>query len=146
GQLCHNINGTIHSLTYNAKGESGSCARRHSRDWQRPPMLNPIINIFIPTAHLLTLSDDGRLGPIQANLLAIGIPATYGIGSLIRNRKVNAQSILGIISVLLTGVIAVFRLDTTLFPVKEAIIPIGFAIILVVSNRTSFPIVKLLFD
>lgn len=109
-------------------------------------MLNPIVNIFLPIAILLTLSDEDRLGPIPAVLLAIGIPATYGIAMLVRSRKVNAQSILGIVSVLLTGVIAVFRLDTALFPFKEAVVPIGFAIILIVSNRTSFPVVKLLFD
>lgn len=109
-------------------------------------MLNAIVNIFIPIAILLTLSGEDRLGPIPALLLAVGIPATYGIYGLARSRKVNAQSILGIVSVLLTGVIAVFRLDTALFPLKEAIVPIGFAIILVVSNRTGFPIVKMLFD
>ncbi|HWV23803.1 MAG TPA: VC0807 family protein [Thermomicrobiales bacterium] len=109
-------------------------------------MLNPIINIFLPIAILLTLSDEDRLGPIPAVLLAVGIPVIYGTTTLLRSRKVNAQSILGITSVLLTGVIAVFRLDTALFPVKEAAVPIGFAVILLVSNRTSFPVVKLLFD
>lgn len=109
-------------------------------------MLNALINIFLPIAILLTLSSEERLGPVPAVLLAIGIPATYGIYGLIRTRKVNSQSLLGVISVLLTGVIAVFKLDTALFPVKEAVIPIGFAIVLVISNRTSFPIVKLLFD
>lgn len=109
-------------------------------------MLNAFINIALPIAILLTLSGDDRLGPIPALLLAIGIPATYGISGLVRSRKVNAQSILGVLSVLLTGIIAVFRLDTAFFPIKEAAIPIGFALIVVGSNRTGFPIAKLLFD
>lgn len=109
-------------------------------------MINALVNIFIPIGILLTLSSEDRLGAIPALLLAIGIPAVYGITMLLRTRKINTQSILGIISVLLTGVIAVFRLDTILFPIKEAAIPIGFAIVLLVTNRTRFPIVKLLMD
>lgn len=101
-------------------------------------MLNALINIVSPIAVLLTLSSEDRLGPLPALILAIGIPATYGVYGLFRTRKVNSQSLL--------GVIAVFELNIVLFPIKEAVIPIGFAIILVISNRTSFPIVKMLFD
>jgi hypothetical protein len=109
-------------------------------------MLNALLNIFIPITILLTLSSEDRLGPLPAVLLAVGIPATYGTVNLFRTRKVNTSSILGIISVLLTGVIAVFRLDTGLFAVKEAAIPVAFAAVLLVSNRTSFPVVRLLFE
>lgn len=109
-------------------------------------MINGIVNILLPVAILLSLSDDDRLGPIPALLLAIGIPATYGVWDLFRTRKVSASAIMGVISVLLTGVIGVFELSTDLFPIKEALIPVGFALILLVSNRMSLPVVKLLFD
>ena len=109
-------------------------------------MSNAVINIILPVAILLLLSDDSRLGPLPALLLAVGIPMIYGIWELVRSRAVNISSIMGIVGVLLTGVIAVFELDTELFAVKEAAIPIGFAAILLVSNRMQFPVVKLLFD
>lgn len=109
-------------------------------------MSKALINIFLPVAILLTLSDESRLGPLAALLLAVGIPATYGTWELVRTRKINASSILGIVSVLMTGAIAVFELDTRYFAVKEAAIPVGFAAILLISNRMSFPVVKLLFD
>lgn len=109
-------------------------------------MSNAVINIILPVAILLLLSDDSRLGPLPALLLAMGIPMIYGIWELVRSRAVNISSIMGIVGVLLTGVIAVFELDTELFAVKEAAIPIGFAAILLVSNRMQFPVVKLLFD
>ena len=109
-------------------------------------MSNVLINILLPVVILLTLSDDDRLGPLPALLLAVGIPATYGIWDLFRTRKINASAIMGIISVFLTGVIGVFELSTDLFPIKEALIPLGFALILLVSNRMSLPVVKLLFD
>lgn len=108
--------------------------------------MSRFVNIALPVIILLTLSSEDRLGPLPALLLAIGIPAAWGIQELARSRRVNASSIMGIVSVLLTGVIAVFELDTEFFAVKEAAIPIGFAVILLVSNRMSFPVVKLLFD
>jgi hypothetical protein len=109
-------------------------------------MLKALINIFLPVLILLTLSDDDRLGPLNAVLLAVGIPAAYGFWELWRSRKIDTSAILGIVSVLLTGVIAVFELPTELFAWKEAIVPVGFAVILLISNRMSFPVVKLLFD
>lgn len=105
-----------------------------------------IINVLLPIAILVLLSDDRFLGALPALLLAIAIPAAYGVWDLLRRRRVDASTILGILSVLLTGVIAVFKLPSGLFAVKEALIPVGFAALLLVSNRTSFPIVKLLFD
>lgn len=109
-------------------------------------MINGIVNILLPVVILLTLSDEDRLGPIPALLLAVGIPASFGVWELARTRKINASAIMGVVSVLLTGVIGVFELPTSLFPIKEALIPVGFAIILLVSNRMAFPVVKLLFD
>jgi hypothetical protein len=109
-------------------------------------MAKPLLNIFLPIVILLTLSDPDRLGALPALLLAVGIPAAYGVWELLRSRTVNASSILGVVSVLLTGVIAVFELDTDLFAWKEAAIPVGFAAVLLVTNRMRFPVVKLLFD
>jgi hypothetical protein len=109
-------------------------------------MPNILINILLPVVILLSLSDESRLGPLPALLLAIGIPVTYGMWDLFRTRKVNVSSIMGILSVLLTGVIGVFELSTDLFAIKEAVIPIGFALVLLVSNKMALPIAKLLFD
>lgn len=104
------------------------------------------INIFLPVVILLSLSDESRLGPLNALLLAVAIPAIYGIWNLLRTRKVDASSVLGVISVMMTGVIAVLELDSDLFALKEAVIPVGFAAVLLVTNRMRFPVVKLLFD
>src|SRR5690554_8184378 len=108
--------------------------------------VNILINIAIPVVVLLTLSAPERLGPVPALLIAIGIPAVWGVVGLVRTRKVEVSSILGVISVLATGVIGVFELSTRLFAIKEAAIPLGFAAILLVSNSTKFPIVTLLAD
>lgn len=108
--------------------------------------LNALINIALPVVVLLTLSSDDRLGALPALLIAIGIPAVWGTYGLIRTRKVDISSILGVISVVLTGVIGVFELSTRLFAAKEAAIPLTFATLLIASNHTAFPIVTLLAD
>lgn len=105
-----------------------------------------LINILIPITILLFLSGDDRLGPIPALLLAVGIPVVFGIYTLRRSRKVNVSTIVGIISVLLTGMIGAFELDPRYFAIKEGAVPILFACLIVVSDQTRFPIVKLLAD
>lgn len=105
-----------------------------------------LINILIPITILLFLSGDDRLGPIPALVLAVGIPVAFGIYTLRRSRKVNAATIVGIVSVTLTGLIGVFTLDTRFFAIKEGAVPILFATLIVISNQTRFPIVKLLAD
>lgn len=108
--------------------------------------VNILVNIAIPVVVLLTLSAPDRLGALPALLVAIGIPAIWGMIGLFRTRKLETSAVLGIVSVLATGVIGVFELSTRLFAVKEAAIPIVFAVLLVASNATKFPIVTLLAD
>lgn len=109
-------------------------------------MANVLTNILIPIGILLTLSGEDRLGPIPALLLAVGFPMVFGLYTLRRTRKVNISTVIGIISVLLTGMIGVLRLDPQLFAIKEAGVPITFGLMVLVSDRTRFPIVKLLAD
>lgn len=108
--------------------------------------INILVNIAIPVVVLLTLSAPDRLGAVPALLLAIGVPAVWGMVSLLRTRKLETTAVLGIVSVLATGVIGVFELSTRVFAIKEAAIPIVFAVVLVVSNATRFPVVTLLAD
>lgn len=108
--------------------------------------LNVLINIALPVFILLRLSSPDRLGPVPALVLAVTIPIVWGLYGLIRTRKPDISSILGIISVLLTGVIGVFELNTRLFALKEGAIPFLFAVVLIASNHTRFPIVTLLAD
>lgn len=109
-------------------------------------MLTPIVNIIIPIAILLTLSGDDRLGPTPALLLAVGIPLVYGVVSLVRKRVVEASAVVGIVSVALTGLIGVLELDGRMYAIKEGGVPLTFAALILASNMTRFPIVKLLVE
>jgi len=109
-------------------------------------MLKLFLTIVLPIVILLLLSGDDRLGPIPALLLSLAFPTGYAIRELAWSRTVDTVALVGMVSTLLTGVIGVFEFDSSLFAVKEAAVPILFAALIVISQHTRYPIVRLLFD
>lgn len=108
------------------------------------PLLNLLINIVIPVTILMVLSKEAYLGPVWGLIVALSFPLAYGIYDLVKYRYFNFFSILGLVSILLTGGIGLLQLDPFWLAVKEASIPllIGFAVI--ISLKTRYPLVKLL--
>jgi hypothetical protein len=109
-------------------------------------MFKMLFTIALPIVILLTLSSDDRLGPIPALMLSLVSPIGFGLWEFRRSRTFDTTAAVGIVSVLLTGVIGIFRLSPELFAVKEAAVPILFATLIVISQYTRFPIVRLLFE
>lgn len=103
---------------------------------------NLIFNIIIPTVILTQFSDEASLGPVYGIIAALAFPIGFGIWDLVRAKKVNAFSVIGIISVGLTGGFSLLQLDPEYIAIKEAAIPgiIGLAVL--ISNKTEFPLVK----
>jgi hypothetical protein len=117
-----------------------------ARTAERPenPWISLLVNIAIPALILMKLSGDDRLGPVYSLLLALSFPLAYGVADLFRRHKVNFISVLGVVSILLTGGIGLLQLDPKWIAVKEAAVPlvIGFAVI--VSLKTPYPVVRTL--
>lgn len=109
-------------------------------------MFKMLFTIALPIVILLTLSSDDRLGPIPALMLSLAFPVGYGTWEFRRSNTFDTTAMVGIVSTLLTGVIGVFELSPELFAVKEAAVPILFAALIIISQYTRFPIVRLLFD
>jgi hypothetical protein len=105
-------------------------------------MLSLIINIAIPAVILMKLSGDQALGPVGGLVVALSFPLTYGLVDFYRRREWNFVSILGFVSVLLTGGIGLLQLDPKWIAVKEAAVPALIGVAVVVSLRTRFPIVR----
>jgi hypothetical protein len=103
---------------------------------------NLIFNIIIPTVILTQFSDADSLGPVYGIVVALAFPIGFGIWDLLNSGKINAFSVIGIISVALTGGFSLLQLDPEYIAIKEAAIPgiIGLAVLL--SNKTRFPLVK----
>lgn len=106
-----------------------------------------LINIIIPSVILMKFSGEADLGSVGALLVALSFPIGLGVYELVRFRKVNFISVLGLVSVLLTGGIGLLALDPQWLAVKEAFIPGVIGLVVWGSTFTRYPIVsKMLFN
>ncbi len=108
------------------------------------PFYNIAFNIAVPALVLYKLSGEHRLGPAWALVVALCFPVAYGAYDFWTNRRTNAISILGFLSILLTGSFGLMKLDGIWFAVKEATIPTLMGIAVVASLKTRYPLVKTL--
>lgn len=105
-------------------------------------LLNLVMNIVLPTLILTKLSDDDRLGPTYALILALSFPLIYGLRDFLINKRFNIFSIIGFVSVLLTGGISLLKLDTQYLIIKEAAVPGLLGLICLLSALTQKPLVR----
>jgi hypothetical protein len=104
--------------------------------------INILCNIIIPSLILVKLSRPERLGPVYALITAICFPFCYGVYDLVRSRKWNFFSVVGIFNVSLTGGFSLMQLNGFWFAVKGATEPFLFAVATLVSLKTRYPLVK----
>ena len=106
------------------------------------PLLNIVCNIVIPTVVLMKFSTDRWLGPLWGLIVALIFPVGYGTYDLMTRKKTNFLSILGFVSVLLSGGLALAKVGGMWFAVKDGMVPtlIGAAVLL--SLRTKTPLVR----
>jgi len=76
--------------------------------------------------------------------VALSLPVMYGAWEFVTTKHHNFVSILGFVSILLTGGLGLLQVDGVWFAAKEASIPGIIAIITLGSLRTSKPLIKLL--
>lgn len=104
--------------------------------------LNLVFNIVIPIAILNKGTEP--LGPLKALLVALAFPIFYGIYDLLRRKKVNAFSIVGLLNVSLTGGLALSGLGGTWFAIKEAVFPLVIGLFVAGSGFTKRPLIQTL--
>ncbi len=120
--------------------------------------LNIGLNVLIPSV-LLSKGEDWfeaiglfriieRLGVESVNkpavvlVVALLFPIAYGIYDFVTRRKYNFFSILGFVSILISGGVGLMKIDKDWIAVKEAAIPALFAIATLVSLWTPFPLIR----
>ncbi|MGJ8676445.1 MAG: VC0807 family protein [Akkermansiaceae bacterium] len=122
---------------------------------QENPLSNIMWNVLIPVVALGIVGKHGdkiwQVGPLWGMIIAVSLPVIYGIHHLIQTRKPNFFSILGVISILLTGGIAymAYQDNGTVdeqaplwFALKEAAIPLVFGVTILISHWTKTPLVR----
>ena len=104
-------------------------------------LLNLAFNLAIPALVLSKLSKPEWLGPVAGLVVALAFPLGYGIWDFLRRRQANFISIIGFISVLLTGGLGLMKTDNVWFAVKEAAVPTVIGIAVLVSLKSKRPLV-----
>ena len=113
---------------------------------QRGQFLNLIVNIVLPVLVLTRFSGDEWLGQQLGLIVALSFPLLYGAYDLWMTRQVNTFSVIGIISIVLTGGIGLLQLDNHWLAVKEAGIPLLIGCMVLASQGTRWSLMKLLLE
>ena len=108
------------------------------------PLIELLINIIVPSLILMKLSGAQYLGSVGALLLALAFPLVWGTMDLVKSRKFNIFSALGLVNILLTGGIGLLELDTQWLAIKEAAVPGIIGLVVLASIYTPYPLVKTL--
>ncbi len=103
---------------------------------------NLLLNIIIPTVILTKLSGEDWLGTKMAIVVALAFPVIYGLKDFYTSRKLNFFSILGVVSIFLTGGISLLELDPKYIAIKEAAIPALLGLATLASLKTRYPLVR----
>ena len=137
---------------------------------QENPLTNILVNVLVPIVALTMMSDDPaileqlradgvdakeprlwHLGPVKALIIALTLPICYGIWFFCRHRKLNFFSVIGLISVLLTGGLTLYLWQEdgsvrsnapTLFGIKEGSIPLILGLAIFGSHWTKTPLLN----
>ena len=105
-------------------------------------LIDMVFSIFIPVLILRKFSGDDSLGPTYALIVALAFPLMAGIYEFIKDKKVGLMPSIGFISTLLTGGIGVLQLPKEYIAIKEALVPLGFGLAVLLSSFTKSPLVK----
>ena len=104
-------------------------------------LVNLVCNLVLPALILSKLSSPERLGPVYGLVVALVFPLGYGLWDFIQRRQANFISIIGFVSVLLTGGLGLLSIGGVWFAVKEAAIPTIIGLAVLISLKTKKPLV-----
>jgi hypothetical protein len=102
-----------------------------------------LFNILLPVI-ILTQGDRLISQPASVLVLALAFPVGYFIWDYQRRKKVNFISILGFVSVLLTGGVGLMQLPRFWFIIKETAIPALIGLAVLGSIFTKHPLIRIL--
>ncbi len=103
---------------------------------------NILFNLVVPV-YLLNNSAEWfpSNGPVYSLILALAFPLGYGVWDYVKEKKTNPLSILGICNVLVTGGLALSKLEGIWFAVKEAAFPLMIGIAIAFSSFSNSPFI-----
>lgn len=121
--------------------------RPKSMQTKPPPPENPLLNILINILLPVVVLNKGSqyFDPKLTLVLALAFPLVYGIQDYIRRKHKNYVSLLGILNILLTGGLALMKLQGIWFAVKEASLPLALGLMVLASYWSKNPAARMIF-
>ena len=108
-------------------------------------LLNLLCNIAVPTVVLMKFSTERWLGPLWGLVIALSFPISYGLYDLAKRKKTNFLSVLGFVSVLLSGSMGLMKANGFWFAVKDAVLPTCIGAMVLATLRSKSPLLRELF-
>lgn len=105
-------------------------------------LVNLICNLILPTLILMKFSTEKYLGPMGGLIVALIFPAGYGVWDFIQRKQTNLLSVIGFVSVLLSGGFGLLKVGGLGFAIKDAAMPTVMGLAVLLSLRTKQPLVK----
>jgi hypothetical protein len=105
-------------------------------------LVNILCNIVIPIIILTKFSKEAYLGPVYGLIAALTLPFIYGLYELLIEKRKNFISIIGFVGILLSGAIGLLKFPPQWVAIKEASIPLIIGIVVLISTKTSWQLVK----
>ncbi|MEQ1724018.1 MAG: VC0807 family protein [Pseudobdellovibrio sp.] len=103
-----------------------------------------LFNILIPVL-ILNKGHKYGLDPKAALLIALSFPLFFTLKSLVKSKKVDFISLLGLMNVLISGVLTLLTLGGIWFAIKEAAFPLLIGCFVLGSSFTKSPFFQNLF-
>ncbi len=108
------------------------------------PIAELILTIALPSLVLDQLSAPESLGPFWALVLSLCFPVVFGGWCLWTKKGWNVFSILGFVTILLSGGLGLLKLDAFWFAVKESAMPVMLGLAFPLTHRFGTPLINAL--
>jgi len=105
--------------------------------------VNLILNVVLPSLLLTKGGDWFPFAPTVILVAALAMPLLYGVYDYVTRTKVNLFSIIGFVSVLITGAVGLIdNVPTRWIAIKEAAVPLLFGLAILASSHTKKPLIR----
>ena len=105
-------------------------------------LLDLALTVVAPSFVLDYLSPPGRLGPFYALVVSMIFPVAFGAWCWWKKHAWNVFSILGLITVLLSGGLGLLKLDAFWFSIKESAMPLALGAAFPLSHIWGRPLIR----
>lgn len=108
------------------------------------PLAEIILTIALPSLVLDQLSKPTSLGPFWALVVSLLFPVGFGLWCLWKKTGWNVFSVLGFVTILLSGSLGLLKLDAFWFAVKESAMPVMLGLAFPLTHRFGRPLINAL--